>query len=231
VSRPLLALLLVASLVHAEDAAAQLEKGTPEEQRSAMRTLADQGARDAGPAIARIAEAPGTDLLTRQMAVSCLASLRDRASIPTLLRLLKPDLEPDLTFRGYVADQLAAWTHQCIPFLAYDPQSDPPEAKKLEESSVNGWATWWLQDREKTDAQWIERGISRALELLKSPDESIRAFAIQHLKTQTDLDFDYDPQGDPAALGKSIEQWDRWWTENRSRVRWDAAAGHLVIGG
>ncbi len=237
----MIALILAAVLAQGADAEALLppdtpddrlallvERGTPEERRRAMQLLADRRSEGAVALLVRAAEAPDTDLLTRQMAVSCLASLRDRAAIPTLLKLLRPDLEANLTFRQYVADRLAEWTHQCIPFFTFDPATDPAEAKKIEDASANAWMTWWLEDRTKSEAQWIERGISRAIDLLRSPDDAVRGIAIEHLKTQTDLDFDYDPQAAPDALGQSIRRWDRWWIENRSRLRWDPDARRLV---
>lgn len=234
----MIAFILAAALAQGADVSADapndrlawiVDRGSPEERRRAMQILADRKAEGAVHRIAAVAEAPETDLLTRQMAVSCLASLRDRAAIPTLLKLLKPDLEKDLTFRAYVADRLAEWTHQCIPFFLFDPETDPAEAKKIEDASVNAWLTWWLEDREKDEAQWIERGIGRAIDLLRSPDDAVRGFAIQHLKSQTDLDFGYDPQAEAEPRAAAIRRWERWWIENRARLRWDPDSRRLVV--
>ncbi len=233
----MIALILAAALAQVaevqadapDDRLAQLvERGSPEERRRAMHLLAERKAEGAVALIARVAEAAETDLVTRQMAVSCLASLRDRAAIPTLLKLLRSDVVPDLTFRQYVADRLAEWTHQCVPFFVFDARTDPPESKKIEDASVNSWMTWWLEDRGKTEAEWIDRGIARAIDLLDSPDDAVRGLAIAHLKAQTDLDFDFDPQAEPAAHGEALRRWERWWVENRSHIRWDPELGRLV---
>jgi len=234
-----IALILAAALAQGADVpgdapddrlAVLVERGSPEERRRAMQILADRRAEGAVSLVVRVAEAAETDLLTRQMAVSCLVSLRDRAAIPTLLKLLKPEVVLDLTLRQYVADRLAEWTHQCIPFFVFDPATDPPEAKKIEDASVNAWMTWWLEDRAKTEAEWIDRGIGRAIDLLQSPDDAVRGLAIAHLKAQTDLDFDFDPQADPGPHGDAVRRWDRWWVENRTRIRWDPVLGRLVTG-
>lgn len=211
----MIALFILAAALAQEDAASDPEPTVPE--------------------LIRAAEAPETDLLARQKAVSRLADLQDRSAIPTLLKLLRPEGCPrngpaDLTFRAYVAERLAEWTHQCLPVFLYDPAIDPIEAKKVEESTIAAWAAWWLAARDQTDAQWIESGVSRAIDLLRSPDPDVRAIAIAHLKEQTDLDFEYDPQGEESAREAAVGRWTRWWAENRSRIRWDPDKRRLVTG-
>ena len=76
----MIALILAAAIAQGADVSADapddrlsllVESGSPEERRRAMQILADRKAEGVVPLLARVAEAPETDLLTRQMAVSC----------------------------------------------------------------------------------------------------------------------------------------------------------------
>jgi hypothetical protein len=136
-------------------------------------------------------ELPGPDSLRQQFAAEALGALRDVASVPRLIDLVK---------HGDVAVVMAG-RHALLEITKQDFGN-----------SRWRWRSWWERHRDEPRVEWILEGLGHA-------EAEVRESASEELRTMTPENFGYHFDLPKREREEARKKWVDWWRAHGAKLQ------------